>query len=175
MVTRSELALEIIGWVALFLPALAMMLNTLLTIYEDSLLEKIGFAESRKTEILQVSIVSFAAAMFALFFSLVYLLGALDLFSIIPSHPILLLLSSGCILVAVGWTAFVLSDIYRAGNLSSINTAELSEIADSDPEKAAVLLEMAGSMKQISQSEMDLIDEKLQISERISDQEDQEN
>jgi len=170
MVTRSELALEIIGWVALFLPALAMMLNTLLSVYDDSLLERIGFANTRKREILQVSVVSFVAAILALLCSLLFLVGSLGLVSVIPGHPGLLLISSGLIIIAVGVTAFVLHDIYRAANISSIDIGKLEEIADSDPEAAAAMLNIAGSVKQVSQSEIDIVDEELQLSERISNE-----
>lgn len=168
MVTRPELAIELIKWVALFIPALAIMLNTFVHVYDDSLLETIGIAESRKTQAIHISTYAFALAFFALILSLVYLL---EFLSILPNLPIsggvLFLAAIVCIFLSVAVTTMILLDFYRASSMRTIDPTPLEELAQSDPETAITLLNVVSNRRQISQDELDLIANEIDLEEKI--------
>lgn len=167
MVTRGELALAIINWVALFIPALAIMLNTFSKIYEGSLLEIVGVADARMQQVLSFSIIAFAATFSALVLSLLYLLMTINPFaeSLILGGTLVIAVIS--IFVAIGITTLILIDFFRAGSAISIKTGKLEEIAESNPELAIEMLNAASQMKQIDQQEIELIADSINLSEKL--------
>lgn len=166
MVSKAELALAIVQWVALFIPALAIMLNTLSGIYEEGFLETVGVADARKQQIMNVSVIAFGASFFALILALLYLLGSVKLLAQSPLLGSILLLAVISVFVATAVTTLILVDFYRASSTISIKTGELEEIAESNPEQAIAMLNMAGQLKQLDQQELDLIADDIDIYEK---------
>ena len=173
MVSRSELALAIINWVALFIPALAIMLNTLSDVYDGTFLETIGIAKARKQEIMKVSVLAFGASFLALILSLLYLLGSVDIIGSSLVLGSMLVLAVISIIAATAITTSILIYFYRAGAAMQIRTEELEEIAESDPQQAIDMLNMAGQLRQIDQQELNLITDKINIREKWKRQHDE--
>ena len=175
MVSRGELALAVVEWVALFIPALAIMLNTFSNVYEESLLETIGIADARKRQAMSVSVVAFVAAFSAAILSLLYLLVSMNLLAEIPAFGNILVLAIVSIFLAIAITTLILHDFYRASSIVSIYTGDLEEIAESNPEQAAAMLNMAGQQKQIDQQELELIANDIGIYDKLKQQQDESN
>jgi len=156
MVSTLDLAITLIEWVALFIPALAIMLNTLSGIYQNSsLLDMIGLADLRESQILTVSTLPFGASFLALLFALIYLMIELPI-SFNSVSDTILVIATGCVFIAVLSTGLMLHDMYRAGKLGKIEvTNEFEELVEENPESAVQILNLVGRRKQISQEELE--------------------
>lgn len=156
MVSNEELALALIQWVALFLPALAIMLNTLTGVYDSSeLLQLVGIAESKKRQIITISGFGFILSFMVLMFSLLHLVTKIEL-SIWSDF--FLIMAIIAVSATSGFVAVIIIDTYRAGQIDLLtDTGNFEEYAAENPATAVRILEVLIEQNQISQAELNYV------------------
>lgn len=152
MVEPTQLGLQLVNWIALFIPALAIMLDAVTRVYDgNEVLELFGLAEDRKTEIFMVSTLCFGMVFGACVLLFIYLIYefSLPLFSL--SNPDVLITGSiVLILLALVLAVLLLRMTYLANRVSVREPdEELEEMWERNPEFVVYLLNQLLENKQV--------------------------
>lgn len=156
MVEPTQLGLQLVNWIALFIPALAIMLNAVTRVYDgNEVLELFGLAEGRKTEIFMISTICFGMIFGACVLLFVYLIYefSLPLFSL-TNPDVLITGSIVLILLALLLAILFLRATYLANRVSVREPdEELEEMWENDPEFVLYLLNQLLENRQVSKYE----------------------
>lgn len=154
MVTPPELGLQLISWIALFIPALAITLNAVTRLFEENeVLQMFGIAGPRKNEAYMISTIIFGAVFVGCVALFAYLSMSLNL-PLFKWPEGLLMISIFLILFALLLTLLLLFQAYRANRVGLRSVPEaLEDQWDEHPESVLFLTHELLKNRQLSGAE----------------------